>query len=86
MKALGIFRSNGLEIVDIETRDGAIIPKNCPGSLKIACNECEFSANAEHIPGDGTTPFSHHSMKKRAPLTFLLCQWHEKKESGPGKA
>ncbi len=76
MKALGIFRSNGLELIDIEIRDGSIHPKICPGDLRIACNDCRFSRSTDHPTGEAAV-LTSLAAKKQKIVPFLLCNWYE---------
>ncbi len=78
MKVLGIFRSNGLELVDIEIREGSIIPGSCPGGLNIACNDCRFSASPGTGAGSAKELRTGHAAKKQHPVPLMLCYWHEK--------
>jgi hypothetical protein len=80
MKVLGMFRSNRLELVDIEVRNGSIIPGSCPGELNIACNDCRFSVSI------GTGASSKNGIppalaaKKHRAISLMICYWHEKKK------
>lgn len=77
MKALGIVRSNCLELVDVEIQEGAILPGNCPGNLGRTCNDCGFLVRTEH-GSDAEAPLpSGPAANKRQSVTFLLCRWHE---------
>ena len=78
MKVLGLFRSNRLELVDVEIRDGSIIPGSCPGDMNIACNDCRFSVST----GTGASPKNGFrtalTAKKQKTVLLTICYWHEK--------
>lgn len=83
MKVLAMFRTNRLELVDVEIRDGSIIPGSCPGDLNIACNDCRFSVSI----GSGARSTNEIrpllTAKKQHAISLTICYWHEKNEE-PG--
>ena len=78
MKILGVFRSNRLELVDVEVRDGSIIPGSCPGDLNIACNDCRFSASIGTGASSKNQVRPVHAAKKHPAISLTVCYWYEK--------
>lgn len=72
-----MFRSNRLELVDIEVRDDSIIPGSCPGNLKIACNDCRFSVSIGTGAGSKKVRPAH-ALKKHPAISLMVCYWYEK--------
>lgn len=78
MKALGIIRSNGLELVDVEIRGNAVFPHTCPGGLSIACNDCAFSVSAGAALGNDDVALPASAPTKSRNVPFLICTWYER--------
>lgn len=79
MNVLGIVRTHGLELVDVEIREGSLFSASCPASLPIACNHCAYSVSAGTAPGQDEPA----TAKKRKSVPLLLCYWHEQQRPGP---
>lgn len=78
MEALGIIRTNSLELVDIEIRDGAILTESCPAEFVRACNDCGYLARME-LQHDIEVPLpADLDAAKRQNVAFLICCWHER--------